>query len=457
MTEQENKKKKVKVSDNTKTKEMKTIKTSVKKKTAGTVKKSTVAKKSSSKTAGKKTVKSTENTATATPAVSASGNEEVRKTAEPLIREVTETHEPVSTEPTVKDPVEEKTEKISETVEAAVTETVTEIPQPEEPVKEPSAEPEVTVPTEVSEPAKEPVTEETDKKESEPADQPEKKDEAENKEEELKPQETNKEISEKEKEDLKKAKKEAKKAAAARKKAEKEAAVLAKADAGEKKAKGGRNKTERLGFNWFFWISFIVLLVPVSYFAWLLYQASQETNTPVVGTRITDDVEVQITDTSLSNIKTQVLNLEGVEKCEVNLIVETLRVNVDTRDDMADADLVALNKTIYDIVDAEVPVAEYFTSRFSYKQYDLEITSYTNLDAEECGMAILTKNSRMEEFNNQLVSKPKNESVAKELNELAEQQKNEAEIAEQRENESHDVDWESVPSGGKRFKPKSDE
>ncbi|MBR0385362.1 MAG: hypothetical protein IJI05_02295 [Erysipelotrichaceae bacterium] len=289
------------------------------------------------------------------------------------------------------------------------------------------------------------------------------KTDAKSSEEETKPAEE-----ENKKEDVKKARKEARKAAAAKKKEqqerekkeqqEREAALLAEQEEQTEMAeKSGKKKkkSEKLGFNWFFWISFVVLMVPVCYFGYLLYQASQETNTPVIGDRIKTDIETEITEEALSSIKTQVLSLEGVEKCEVNLIVETMRVNVDTVDDMTDDKILELNKAIYNIVDAQIPVEEYFTSRFSYKGYDLEITSYTNLDSDDCAIVMLTKNSRMEQYSNQVVSKPKNPEVATELHKLAEEQKIEYEEYKNNQGrEDEPTDFTNAPAKGRRITPK---
>jgi hypothetical protein len=47
-----------------------------------------------------------------------------------------------------------------------------------------------------------------------------------------------------------------------------------------------RKKQEKLGFNWFFWISLIVIAIPVAYFISLLIEASKESRVPILGDRI---------------------------------------------------------------------------------------------------------------------------------------------------------------------------
>ncbi len=480
MTEQDNKKTTAGMADNTKTKQVKTVKPSTKKKTTAT--KKTATAKKSTKTTGRKATGKTTSIKVAKPKTEAV---EKPKKAESLFREIEEQKpETTASEPEklreviheTAETVEKAEREIREVAERAerelrekqqetavientdVTETPEtaeksepEIPVTEERHEEPvfTGEPE-TEQTPQSEPETEIPPMESEKPESAET-QPEEEKQTDVTGEEMQPTEEKAETPapvtdpKEEKENLKKAKREAKKAAAARRAEEKAAASRKQ----EKKKKNG--KPEKLGFNWFFWISFLVLMVPVSYFGWLLFQASQETNTPVIGDRIKNDIEVEIQQSSLSNIKTQILNLEGVEKCEVNLIVETLRISADVTDNMTEEKVQAMNKAIYDIVDAEIPVEDYFTARFSYKEYDLEITSYTSLDQEAPAIAILTKNSMMETYENRIVSKPKNAKIAEELFVLAEEQKNDEAIAEQRANESHDADWSTVSDAAKKF------
>lgn len=173
-----------------------------------------------------------------------------------------------------------------------------------------------------------------------------------------------------------------------------------------------RKKEERLGFNWFFWISFVIILIPCGYFGYLLYQASLVTNTPIVGDRIKNSIIYTINDEDIASIEADVKALDHIESCEVNLIVETLRINVDADDSLSNDEYKQMCVDIYNIIDARIPVATYFTRDGDYKQYDLEIIVYDNISNEDLRMVSLYKNGNMEGYTVQVMSDAKNPDVA---------------------------------------------
>jgi hypothetical protein len=163
-------------------------------------------------------------------------------------------------------------------------------------------------------------------------------------------------------------------------------------------------KKDSLGPNWFFWISLVLLLIPVAYFGWLLYKASEQTTTPIVGTRITDEITDVAGSEQLTQIKSQAFALEGVDN---NYTAEQMT---------------ALNESVYQIVDSILPVDTYFTQHDGYKQYDLEIYSYTDLEAEDCIIVLTNKNSKMTEPHTQVVSSPLNPDETAALEDLIRQE-----------------------------------
>ena len=183
-------------------------------------------------------------------------------------------------------------------------------------------------------------------------------------------------------------------------------------------------KNRKLGFNWFFWTSFIVLLIPCIYFVYLLMQAQQETNVPIIGNRIKNSVESEIPAQNVAAIESKVKALDGVEKATVNLKVETLRITVDVRDDMTAEQIEEMNMTIYGIINEELPIDVYFTQHYDYKQYDLEITSYNYLEGEGRIIIVTNKNSLMEEPRNQVLTVAVNQEVADEIRNSSEEELN---------------------------------
>ncbi len=173
-----------------------------------------------------------------------------------------------------------------------------------------------------------------------------------------------------------------------------------------------RKKEERLGFNWFFWISFIIILIPCGYFLYLLYQAGIQTSTPIVGDRIKNSVIYTINDEDVSYIESEVKALANIENCEVNLNVETLRITIDANDELTDDEYKQMCIDVYNIIDGRIPVATYFTRDGDYKQYDLEITVYDNISNEDVRMVTLYKNGNMESYTVQVLSDAKNPDVA---------------------------------------------
>ena len=126
-------------------------------------------------------------------------------------------------------------------------------------------------------------------------------------------------------------------------------------------------KKKRLGFNWFFWLSFIVLMVPVCFFLYLLYSAAQETHTPIVGERINTEIIHMIDEDQKSAVESRLKQLDGVEGCAVNLIVETMRIELDVRDDMTSEEMNDLVLQAYEAVNEILPVETYFTQQEDYR------------------------------------------------------------------------------------------
>lgn len=185
-------------------------------------------------------------------------------------------------------------------------------------------------------------------------------------------------------------------------------------------------KVEKLGFNWFFWINFIIIMIPCVYFVMLLLQASDKSNTPIVGDRIETDIQQQytITEDHISRIKNSVSTVSGVEKCSVNLAVETLRITVDCRNDATVEDLKAIAEEVYNRVVSVLPAEQYFTVYQSYKMYDLEIDFYNDLNSEDFKYVALVKNSNMETYSIADLTTPLNPEFYDELLAEVEAEKN---------------------------------
>ncbi|MGI6608071.1 MAG: hypothetical protein ACOX1F_03715 [Erysipelotrichaceae bacterium] len=178
-----------------------------------------------------------------------------------------------------------------------------------------------------------------------------------------------------------------------------------------------RKKKERLGFNWFFWISLIIIAIPVGYFIYLLVEASKVSHVPILGDRIKNTVVYTINESDVNYISTTVKQLDGVEDAEVNLIVETLRIVVNVNDEYTEDQIKGLILNIYSIVDGKIPIATYFTRDGDYKQYDLDITVYNDINSEKLIIVSLIKNGSMEEYTIQVLSTAVNPELVDKLKE----------------------------------------
>lgn len=181
-------------------------------------------------------------------------------------------------------------------------------------------------------------------------------------------------------------------------------------------------REKRLGFNWFFWISLIAILVPLGYFGRLLYLASQDSNVPINGSRIQDTVVYEINTTQVEELNEVIKTIEGVESSSSNLAVQTLRITINA-DDALDTDgMKALAEKIYEAVNEKFPIETYFTRTDNIKEYDLEITIYDNLSVESPVIVQLTKNAAFEEGKEiQVVSSPINQAVTDKVLQTAEE------------------------------------
>jgi hypothetical protein len=73
--------------------------------------------------------------------------------------------------------------------------------------------------------------------------------------------------------------------------------------------------------------------------------------------------------------------------------------------------------SIYTIVDEKIPIATYFTRDGDYKQYDLDIMAFTDINSEEIIIINLIKNGSMEEYSVQVLSRPINPELVDRLKE----------------------------------------
>ena len=187
-------------------------------------------------------------------------------------------------------------------------------------------------------------------------------------------------------------------------------------------------------------IGLFIILIPCFVFAGILLNSYLKTTSPIIAHRFDADLDPAISEDEIGRIETLLSTNSKIEKAEVVLITAQMRVNVDTVDSISKEDAEALVDEVYNNVNTVLPVRTYFTATDTKKMYDLTINLYNKIGNDDGQMIcyVLTKNSKMEVPEVQLVSEPLDEELAKELRgeietETSEVSVNESDLAGQEE------------------------
>ena len=170
--------------------------------------------------------------------------------------------------------------------------------------------------------------------------------------------------------------------------------------------------------SWIIIIGLLIIAVPCAAFLYILLSAQAATGTAISGDRFTGDLDPAITETQMANVVTSVETIEGVESAEVILKSATVRVYVDTLDEMTPEVAQGIANQAYEKLTAECDPSVYFTQTASKKMYDIEVHAYNlteNRDSEEFVYVILSKSSSMEAPIARLVSEPLDPELAAQL------------------------------------------
>ena len=170
--------------------------------------------------------------------------------------------------------------------------------------------------------------------------------------------------------------------------------------------------------SWIIIIGLLIIAVPCAAFLYILLSAQAATGTAISGDRFTGDLDPAITETQMANVVTSVETIEGVESAEVILKSATVRVYVDTLDEMTPEVAQGIANQAYEKLTAECDPSVFFTQTASKKMYDIEVHAYNlteNRDSEEFVYVIISKSSSMEAPIARLVSEPLDPELAAQL------------------------------------------
>ncbi len=165
------------------------------------------------------------------------------------------------------------------------------------------------------------------------------------------------------------------------------------------------------------WLGIIIVLVPCIILGVVLMNSLENSREPVVADRFKNELNPAITETDLASIRSN-LNYDNIDNLEVNLISATLRVMINTSDDMAEGDLLWILNDAADKIAAVLPIETYFTNSAATKMYDLEIHVYNTTKGSEALPQIYyvkTKNAANEDWVIDNYTVAKNPELAKSI------------------------------------------
>lgn len=194
---------------------------------------------------------------------------------------------------------------------------------------------------------------------------------------------------------------------------------------GVKKTGGKKDDGDKI-HNYLLWATIAVIAIPCFILLYIIVGSRENSRSPVTGHRFKSSLDPEITEENLNALKSS-LQFDQADEVEITLKSATLRINIDTKDDLSQEAITELVKLAYDKVNEKLPITEYFTNKKNgdetMKMYDLEISAYNILledgadtDASSKQIHISrTKNAAADEPVDDVLSSPKDEQSAEEI------------------------------------------
>ncbi len=185
----------------------------------------------------------------------------------------------------------------------------------------------------------------------------------------------------------------------------------------QKEKKSGKKGKLDLS-SWIIIVGLIIIAIPCIAFAYILLSAQSATGSVITGDRFTGDLDPAITEEQKTSIVSEAEKIEGVESAEVVLKSATLRIYLDTMDEMTPEAAEGIANEAYAKLTEICDESTYFTQTASKKMYDVEIHAYNleeNRDSDEFVYVIVNKSSSMEAPIARLVSEPLDPELAAQL------------------------------------------
>ena len=171
----------------------------------------------------------------------------------------------------------------------------------------------------------------------------------------------------------------------------------------------------------------VILFIPIVILAAILVSSLEDSSQPVVGSRYQNELDPAITEENITSLE-NALVFDGTDSVQVNFKTARVAILIDTNDDMSADSINNLIQQAYAKVNEVLPIETYFTNRSDgenyVKMYDLQIDAYNVISGDNQIHYVLTKTGAQDEPLLELVSSPKNEEVA---NDVQNQNANEGE------------------------------
>lgn len=176
--------------------------------------------------------------------------------------------------------------------------------------------------------------------------------------------------------------------------------------------------TKRKKKNIILWIAFVILLIPCLILGYLIIDSTGNKHEPIPGNRFDHDLNPEIKKEQLNQIETSLKN-DSVQKVSINLKSATLRILIDTNDDLNAQQIEGLANQAFDQVASILPIETYFTNEKKKMMYDLEIHVYNVIPQEGVTVEqiyyLKSKNAAAKEPLLEVLTQPKNAEVANPL------------------------------------------
>lgn len=174
--------------------------------------------------------------------------------------------------------------------------------------------------------------------------------------------------------------------------------------------------------NWILRFTLLIIIIPVFVLAFILITSMEKAGQPVVGSRFDGQLNPAIKDSEVKKIEDS-LKSDAFDKVEVQLKSATLRISIDTKNEIDQAGVEAIANDVYTKVTAVLPVDTYFTNQLTkdstIKMYDMEINVYNYIpdDTNRAGWikCVLHKNATEEEAGMDWPSIPRDEEVTNQV------------------------------------------